>query len=102
MVRAQRGIEMTVERKEVVIVGAGPAGMMLAYQLASNGVRVRVLERHPDFEREFRGELIQRSVIAELEKAGIMPLLLERGLALPNVARQMFVGPRRKVQIPGP
>lgn len=29
---------------EIVIVGGGPAGMMLAYQLASIGVRVRVLE----------------------------------------------------------
>lgn len=44
-----------MSERQVVIVGAGPAGMMLAYQLASNGVRVRVLERHPDFEREFRG-----------------------------------------------
>jgi CheY-like chemotaxis protein len=36
----------------IVIIGAGPAGMMLAYQLASNGVAVRVLERHRDFERD--------------------------------------------------
>ena len=66
--------------------------MMLAYQLASNGIHVRVLERHPDFKREFRGELMQRSVIDELEKAGIFRLLLERGLALPGVERRMFVG----------
>src|SRR3954453_116425 len=76
--------------------------MMLAYQLASSGVRVRVLERHPDFKREFRGELMQRSVIDELEKAGILRLLVERGLALPSVELQMFVGLKRKVQIPGP
>ena len=30
--------------KRVVIVGGGPAGMVLAYQLASNGVPVRVLD----------------------------------------------------------
>ncbi|HZX65857.1 MAG TPA: FAD-dependent oxidoreductase, partial [Myxococcales bacterium] len=51
----------------VVIVGGGPAGMLLAYQLASNGVDVTVLERHPDFDREFRGELLQASVVEELE-----------------------------------
>ena len=28
---------MTAAQPEIVIVGAGPAGMMLAYQLASNG-----------------------------------------------------------------
>jgi 2-polyprenyl-6-methoxyphenol hydroxylase-like FAD-dependent oxidoreductase len=88
--------------QQVVIVGAGPAGMMLAYQLVSNGVKVRVLERHPDFQREFRGELVQGSVVRELEKAGIFSKLLERGDALPNVVRRMFVGPNRQVQIPGP
>lgn len=87
---------------EIVIVGAGPAGMVLAYQLVSNGIKVRVLERHPDFDREFRGELIQRSVIEQLEKAGIFSLLLEQGLALPNVERRMFLGLKRKVQVPGP
>src|SRR3989442_11880760 len=88
--------------QQVVIVGAGPAGMMLAYQLVSNGVKARVLERHPDFQREFRGELVQGSVVRELEKAGIFKTLLERGLALPNVERRMFVGPNRQVEIPGP
>jgi 2-polyprenyl-6-methoxyphenol hydroxylase-like FAD-dependent oxidoreductase len=44
---------MDPKQREVVIVGAGPAGMMLAYQLVSSGVKVRVLERHPDFQREF-------------------------------------------------
>ena len=32
--------------------------MMLAYQLVSNGVPVRVLEQHAGFDREFRGDLI--------------------------------------------
>src|SRR2546423_978596 len=87
---------------QVVIVGAGPAGMMLAYQLVSNGVKVRVLERHPDFEREFRGELIQGSNVEQLEKAGIFKVLLDRGLAIPQMERRMFLGHRRAVRVPGP
>jgi 2-polyprenyl-6-methoxyphenol hydroxylase-like FAD-dependent oxidoreductase len=75
---------------------------MMAYQLASNGMRVRVLERHPDFEREFRGELLQAPVVAELERAGIMGVLLARGLALPGIERRMFLGTGRAVRIPGP
>jgi 2-polyprenyl-6-methoxyphenol hydroxylase-like FAD-dependent oxidoreductase len=88
--------------KQVVIIGAGPAGMMLAYQLVSQGVPVRVLERHPDFEREFRGELVQGSVVKELERSGIFAKLLERKLALPNVERHMYVGHTRRVEVPGP
>jgi 2-polyprenyl-6-methoxyphenol hydroxylase-like FAD-dependent oxidoreductase len=36
-----------VASPHVVIAGAGPAGMLLANQLVTNGVRVRVVERHP-------------------------------------------------------
>ncbi len=86
----------------IVIVGGGPAGMLLAYQLVSNGVPVRVLERHPDFEREFRGELLQAPVVDALERAGLLAKLLERGLALPGIERRMYLGKRRAVRVPGP
>ncbi|RKH66772.1 FAD-dependent monooxygenase [Corallococcus llansteffanensis] len=86
----------------IVIAGGGPAGMVLAYQLVSNGVPVRVLERHPDFEREFRGELLQASVVEALKQAGLFSVLLERGLALPDIERRMYVGKHRTVRVPGP
>jgi 2-polyprenyl-6-methoxyphenol hydroxylase-like FAD-dependent oxidoreductase len=86
--------------KTVVIVGAGPAGMMLAYQLASRGIGVRVLERHADFEREFRGELIGPSVLPVLERLGVMSTLVERGLARTNVERRMIIGASRRVTLP--
>jgi 2-polyprenyl-6-methoxyphenol hydroxylase-like FAD-dependent oxidoreductase len=87
---------------DTVIVGGGPAGMLLAWQLASNGLPVRVLERHPDFRREFRGELLQRSVVEQFEKAGLWKLLLDKQLTLPEVERQMYVGHTRKVRVPAP
>lgn len=86
---------------KVVIVGAGPAGMMLAYQLVTNGVAVRVLERHSDFEREFRGELIQPSVLDPLKRLGLLPALLERKLAVPEIERRLFLGRTRQVKVPG-
>lgn len=85
----------------VLIVGAGPAGMVLAYQLVSHGVPVRVLERHADFRREFRGELIHASVLAPLTRIGVLPILRQRGLASDDVERRMFVGETRQVQVPG-
>jgi 2-polyprenyl-6-methoxyphenol hydroxylase-like FAD-dependent oxidoreductase len=65
-------------------------------------VDVTVLERHPDFDREFRGELLQRPVVEQLEKAGVMRILLERGLALPDIERRMLLGTSRRVRVPGP
>jgi 2-polyprenyl-6-methoxyphenol hydroxylase-like FAD-dependent oxidoreductase len=87
-------------KNEVVILGAGPAGMILAYQLVTNGVPVRVLERNPDFTREFRGELIQAHVVAALEGLGLLSQLAERGLARLNIERRMFVGLERQVTLP--
>lgn len=88
-------------RPQIVIVGGGPAGMVLAYQLVTNGIAVRVLEQHPDFDREFRGELLGPSVLPALEDLGILPILTERGLARTGVERRMFVGAGRRVTLPG-
>jgi 2-polyprenyl-6-methoxyphenol hydroxylase-like FAD-dependent oxidoreductase len=85
----------------IVIIGGGPAGMVLAYQLVTNGIPVQVIEQHPDFEREFRGELLGPSVLPALEQLGVLPILTERGLARTGVERRMFVGSTRRVTLPG-
>src|SRR4051794_29398176 len=62
---------MTGQPGRVVIVGAGPAGMSLAYLLARRGVGVTVLEAHLDFSRAFRGEGVQRSGIDAFRQMGL-------------------------------
>ena len=54
-----------------VIVGAGPAGMVLGLLLARRGVRVRLLELHGDFERDFRGDTIHPSTMEMLHRIGL-------------------------------
>jgi 2-polyprenyl-6-methoxyphenol hydroxylase-like FAD-dependent oxidoreductase len=46
---------MYKKNKSIEIVGAGPAGMMLAWLLVKNGIGVNIIERHLDFSREFKG-----------------------------------------------
>ena len=65
------GAIVTQQPGRVVIVGAGPAGMALAYLLARRGVGVTVLEMHNDFARAFRGEGLQRSGIDAFRQMGL-------------------------------
>src|SRR6478609_5928298 len=62
---------MASQPGRVVIVGAGSAGMALAYLLARRGVGVTVLETHQDFARAFRGEGMQRSGIDAFRQMGL-------------------------------
>src|SRR5437870_6079517 len=52
---------------QICIAGAGPAGMMLGLLLARSGIRVKVLEKHSDFFRDFRGDTIHPSTLEILE-----------------------------------
>jgi 2-polyprenyl-6-methoxyphenol hydroxylase-like FAD-dependent oxidoreductase len=60
------------------IVGGGPAGVMLGYLLARAGVDVLVLERHPDFLRDFRGDTVHPSTLEILHELGLLDRLLAR------------------------
>ncbi|MGK5531049.1 FAD-dependent oxidoreductase [Streptomyces sp. URMC 129] len=64
----------------VCVVGAGPAGAMLALLLARSGVDVLLLEKHADFLRDFRGDTVHPSTLEILDELG----LAERFHELPH------------------
>ncbi len=88
-------------KPEVVIIGAGPAGMFLAYLLVTNGISVRVIERHPDFSREFRGEGIQPSVMKAFDELGFLSHLIEQGIAVQAHQAKIFMDDREVVTLDG-
>ena len=60
------------------IAGGGPAGVMLGYLLARQGVDVIVLEKHEDFFRDFRGDTVHPSTLQAFEEMGLLEGYLKR------------------------
>ena len=61
-----------------VIVGGGPAGMMAGYLFARAGVPVAVLEKHADFNRDFRGDTIHPSTLELMHELGLLDEFLKQ------------------------
>ena len=62
---------MAMETTGCLVVGGGPAGMMLGLLLARAGVEVTVLEKHADFFRDFRGDTVHASTIRLIDELGL-------------------------------
>jgi len=61
----------------VCVVGSGPAGAVLAYLLARNGVKVLLLEAQKDFERDFRGDTLHPSIMENMDELGLAEKILD-------------------------
>jgi 2-polyprenyl-6-methoxyphenol hydroxylase-like FAD-dependent oxidoreductase len=59
------------ERTTCLVVGGGPAGMVLGLLMARAGVEVTVLEKHADFLRDFRGDTVHASTLTLLDELGL-------------------------------
>jgi 2-polyprenyl-6-methoxyphenol hydroxylase-like FAD-dependent oxidoreductase len=71
------------DNPQVIVVGAGPAGMMLALLLSRSGVSVMVLEQATTFAREFRGELLQPGSTRILNDLGLRERILSLSSGFP-------------------
>ncbi|WP_281356909.1 FAD-dependent oxidoreductase [Fodinicola acaciae] len=59
------------QRTGCLVVGGGPAGMVLGLLLARAGVEVTVLEKHPDFLHDFRGDTVHPSTLTLVDELGL-------------------------------
>ena len=62
---------------QIVIVGAGPTGAVTALLLVRNGIRVKLIEAAPNFDRLFRGEGLMPSGLDALEQIGLLKLVAD-------------------------
>jgi 2-polyprenyl-6-methoxyphenol hydroxylase-like FAD-dependent oxidoreductase len=70
--------EETQMQTDVLIVGAGPTGLMLANQLARRGVRITIIDRHSGPAQQSRAMAVQTRTLEIYSKLG----LIDKALAL--------------------
>lgn len=90
MVATDRGLSEPVD---VLVVGAGPAGLAAALQAHDHGAAVRVVERRPEEFRPSRAMIIHPRTLECLRPLGVTDELLDRGDIAP--AAELHLGNRR-------
>ncbi|GAA2228659.1 hypothetical protein GCM10010430_05500 [Kitasatospora cystarginea] len=74
------------EDAQVLVAGAGPAGLMLACELGLTGVRTLVLERHPAPPGYCRGFNLNARSLELLDLRGLADRFLTEGPTVPATA----------------
>ena len=71
---------MTLDKERVLIVGAGPVGLVSALCLAEAGVPVTVVEAYEQLPTDLRASTFHPPTLDMLDRFGISQKLIERGL----------------------
>ena len=70
---------------DVLVVGAGPTGLMAATLLARRGVRVRIVDARTEASRESRAFAIQARTMELFQQIGIVDDFLDLGIINPGI-----------------
>lgn len=83
---------------DVLIVGAGPTGLMLANQLGRRGIRTMIIDRHDGPARQTRAMGVQARTLEIYAKLGIAQTAIERGAVTAGV--NLWANARHKARVP--
>src|SRR3990170_9109018 len=96
------------EQTDLIIAGGGPAGVMAGLLFARAGCRVKILEKHADFFRDFRGDTVHPSTMEILHQLGMLERFLERphnrvaGAQIGVAGREWTIGDLSHLDTPAP
>lgn len=71
--------------ESVLIVGAGPVGMVLAAQLARHGVKARIVEKRSDHSEGSKALAVNAASLKVLDQMGVVEQFIERGEQINNI-----------------
>src|SRR5688572_15932028 len=83
---------------DVLVVGAGPTGLMLANQLGRRGVRARIVDRHAGPSLQTRALGVQARTLEIYSHLGIVERALELGKR--TTGANMWAEGRRTARVP--
>ena len=75
---------MEAIKKNVVVVGAGPVGLLCALQLAKNGIPVTVIEAEPDLTIDLRAGTFHPPTLEMLAPLGVTDAMMAIGIKVPR------------------
>lgn len=72
------------QQQTVLIVGAGPVGLVAASLLVDSGIPVTIVEACDDLPRDLRASTFHPPTLDMLERFGVVPSMIEQGLICPT------------------
>src|SRR5215470_3914807 len=83
---------------DVLVVGAGPTGLMLANQLGRRGVRTTIIDRHSGLALQSRAMAVHARTLEIYSQLGLAERAVELGR--PGYGANMWAGGRLRARIP--
>ena len=71
-------------RDQVIVVGAGPVGLVAALRLAEQGIAVALIEREPELQHDLRASTFHPPTLEMLDTLGLSAPLIADGLEVPT------------------
>ncbi|MEC9432057.1 MAG: FAD-dependent monooxygenase [Pseudomonadota bacterium] len=75
---------MSQEKARVLVVGAGPVGLVAAMSLAAEGIPVSVFESSRELPKDLRASTFHPPTLDMLDRFGVSDRLVEQGLVCPK------------------
>jgi 2-polyprenyl-6-methoxyphenol hydroxylase-like FAD-dependent oxidoreductase len=91
-------VAMNIENPPVIVVGAGPVGLVAGCELARRGVRVRVIDKLAQPTDQSRAIAVHARSLDMFDRMGIVDEMLSTGIKA--TAMQLYAGHRKLFRVP--